>query len=328
MPPMLRSRMAGLAGILLAALAPLWGAPAAQAGFPEKDITFVIPYAAGGNFDIGVRAIIPAMERYLPNKVNIVPANVASGNGGRGAAQVYRAKPDGYTIGIFNIPGVLVLQQRQETGTGYDLDKITWVGSIGSDTYGVAVPWGSALKSMDDLRRLSATRPLKFTSNGPATTVYAATLIFKDLMALPGTLITGYKSSADYLLGATRGDGDLAIGPLPSLRRLQASRSMRVLATFEAHGTFAGVPDAPGLGQPDLSKVTIERMIGAPPGLPDDVKKVLAEALRKAVEDPAVQDWARAADIELTAGSPEQAAATYREQTRFFGRWRKIITGN
>ena len=75
------------------------------AGFPERDITFIIPNQVGGGFDAYVRAIAPVMEKYLPNKVNVVPLNVPAGGGAKGVNQLYRARPDGYTIGILNVPG-------------------------------------------------------------------------------------------------------------------------------------------------------------------------------------------------------------------------------
>ena len=92
------------------------------AGFPDRDITFIIPNQVGGGFDAYVRAIAPVMEKYLPNKVNIVPLNVPAGGGAKGVNQLYRARPDGYTIGILNIPGLFILQAR---GGGYDLNKFT-----------------------------------------------------------------------------------------------------------------------------------------------------------------------------------------------------------
>ena len=60
--------------------------PGTSHAFPDKDITFIIPYTAGGGFDRTVRALAPYMEKYLPKKVNVVPRNVA----GAGAA---RASP-------------------------------------------------------------------------------------------------------------------------------------------------------------------------------------------------------------------------------------------
>src|SRR5262249_18344574 len=103
---------------------------AAPADYPNKNIPFVVPYAPGGGFDIYVRAVTPVMEKYLPRKVSIVPLNVASGGGSRGVAQAFRARPDGYTITIINIPGLFILQAQQGTGA-FDLNRFTWIGAMG-----------------------------------------------------------------------------------------------------------------------------------------------------------------------------------------------------
>src|SRR5579871_5011703 len=100
-----------LAGIAGPAVLTWRHAPAADAGFPARNIQFIIPYAPGGGFDVYVRVIAPVMENFLPHRVNIVPVNVAGGGGSKGTAQLYRARPDGYSIGIFNIPGAFILQQ-------------------------------------------------------------------------------------------------------------------------------------------------------------------------------------------------------------------------
>ena len=208
-------------------------APAGAAGFPERDITFIIPNQVGGGFDAYVRAISPAMEKYLPNKVNVVPLNVPAGGGAKGVSQLYRARPDGYTIGILNIPGLFILQER---GGGYDLNRFTWLAGLGKDPYGLAVPWNSPIKLVADLQALSKTRPVKFTTTGPDGTAYGVTLIATELLGIRLQLITGYRGSSEYVAAAVRGDGDAVITNLPLLARFEASKSLRLIAlnAFEA----------------------------------------------------------------------------------------------
>ena len=311
------------AGIAAPALLLQRRAYAADADFPARDIIFIVPYSAGGGFDNYVRAIAPVMEKYLPNKVSIVPTNVASGNGSRGINQLYRAKPDGHTIGIFNIPGMFILQQ--EGGAGYDLAKFTWLGSMGRDNYGLGVAWTSPVKSVADLRALSQTRPIKFTTTGPEGTAYAATLIGAELLGIKAQLITGYKGSSDYVVGAIRGDGDAVVTALPILRRMRQGQALRILATFEDHGSEDNVDDATTLGQPGLSQIVLERLIGAPPDLPARTQTILADALAKAMKDPQVLAWAKKAGVDVKAESPDEAAAIVRDQAAFFDKWKKIL---
>ena len=120
--------------------------------------------------------------------------------------QLYRAKPDGYTIGILNIPGMFILQQQQGAGA-YDLSKFSWVGTMGEgERYVISVGSKSPLKTYADLKALSAKRPVKLSVTGPEGTAYAATMIGTQLLGLKTQLITGYKGSVDYVVAAIRGD--------------------------------------------------------------------------------------------------------------------------
>ena len=319
-----RLRLAVLMAVLAIAAAGLPG-PGIAGGFPERDITFIIPNQVGGGFDAYVRAIAPAMEKYLPNKVNIVPLNIPAGGGAKGVNQLYRARPDGYTIGILNIPGLFVLQAR---GGGYDLNKFTWLAGLGRDPYGLAVPWNSPVKSVADLKALSATRPVKFTTTGPDGTAYGVTMIATELLGIKLQLITGYKGSSEYVAAAVRGDGDAVITNLPILARFEAGQSLRLLASFTKDGSRPDVPDAAALGHPQLADITVERMVAAPPNLPADIKKILVEAIDKAVNDPAVIALSEKAGMGLALQSPDEVTADVHAQANFFDKWRKYLVPN
>jgi tripartite-type tricarboxylate transporter receptor subunit TctC len=312
--------------LLAAAPALLLARTAVAAAFPDKDIAFVIPDGPGGGFDSYVRAIAPAMEVALPHKVNVVPTNVPGAGGARAASEIFRAKPDGTMIGIFNVPGIAVQQMRG--AGGFDLDKFTWLGRAGEDHYALAVGAASPLKSIDDLKALSQTRAIKFTSTGPAGTAYSATQIAAHLLGLKAQIITGYKGSSDYVVAAIRGDGDAVITALPLLRRLAAGKALRILATFEAKGSVPGVPDAAALGQPDLAQLAVERLVAGPPGLPADMKATLADALAAAMQTPQVAAWAKTADADLSPATPDEAAAILRDQASFIRKWQKVLPAN
>jgi tripartite-type tricarboxylate transporter receptor subunit TctC len=301
-------------------------AQGAAPAFPAKNIQFVIPYAPGGGFDVYVRVIAPVMERYLPNKVTIVPVNVASGGGSRGVAQLYRAKPDGYTIGILNIPGMFILQQQQGAGA-YDLSKFSWIGAVGEgERYVISVGAKSPLKTYADLKALSAKRPVKLSVTGPEGTAYAATMIGSQLLGLRTQLITGYKGSADYVVAAIRGDSDAVIAAIPTTLRFVRGGSIRVLASFENHSSFPGVPDATALGQPELDNISVERVVAAPPGVPAEIRNTLSVALAKALADPMVVKWAKENDVVMRSRTPQETTQLVGQQRVFFDKWKKYLT--
>ncbi|MBO0758101.1 MAG: hypothetical protein J2P54_19820, partial [Bradyrhizobiaceae bacterium] len=155
---------------------------------------------------------------------------------------------------------------------------------------------------------------------------YAATLIGAQLLGIKAQLITGYKGSSDYVVGAIRGDGDAVVTALPILRRMRQGETLRILATFETHGSEKDAADATTLGQPDLSQIVLERLIGAPPGLPTRIQTILADALQKAINDPQVRAWAEKTGVEVQSETPEEAAAIVRDQAAFFNKWKNVLT--
>ena len=309
--------------IAAAPLAAVAARAARAAAFPAKDVSFIIPYAPGGGFDAYVRTVIPAFAAQLGGEARVLPDNVDGTGGAKAANQLYRARPDGYTISIVNVPGVIILQQQG--GLGFDLGRLTWLCNMGRDPYGLAVAAGSPIKSMADLVALGKTRPVKFTCVGPAGTAYSATRIGTSLLGIPSRIIAGYKGTNDYVVAAVRGDGDAAIASLTALAQYRASGLIRVLATFERTSSVPGAEDATTLRQPELAQILQLRPIAAPPALPPALAKTLSDALVASMHDPKVVGWAQANSANLQPDGPDQTRALIEQQTQLIGRWKQYL---
>jgi tripartite-type tricarboxylate transporter receptor subunit TctC len=112
------------------------------------------------------------------------------------------------------------------------------------------------------------------------------------------------------------------------MMRYAKAGELRILASFETKSSIAGIPDATSLNLAELDQITVERPVGAPPGLPADVKKTLSEALAKALADPKVVAWAKENDIIMRSKTPEEAAALVERQRVFFDKWKPyLVTG-
>jgi tripartite-type tricarboxylate transporter receptor subunit TctC len=310
----------------LAALAgAIWGwAAPALAEYPEKDITFIVPHGPGGTFDTYVRAISPALERYLPKKVNVVPTNLPGGNQAKAMNTLFRAKPDGYTISIVDVPGALLPQVINDPVPAYDLKKFTWLAVIGSDPYGVAVNRSSPIKSVDDMKNLG--RPMKVTTTGPGTTSYMVAKISADAFGFPVNIISGYRSSSDYAIGAIRGDGDGTVAVVPILKKYSESGDLRPVVMLAKKSPFAGVPDSGALGHPELETLAIRRLIAGPPGLPDNIRKVLEDALIKAMKDPETIKIMSAAGADMEPEDGAAAAKLVNDSFEFYTKYRKYVS--
>jgi tripartite-type tricarboxylate transporter receptor subunit TctC len=211
---------------------------------------------------------------------------------------------------------------QREGAAAYDLARLSYLGSMGRDAYGIAVAAGSPLHSIADLRALSARQPIRFTTTGREGTAFAATVIAMHLLGLRGRFITGYRGSNDYVVAAIRGDGDAVVATLPLLHQMQQGGLLRVLASFETHSSIEGAEDATSLGQPGLSAIVIERIVAAPPGLPAALQTRLAAALAAAQGEPSVRAWAQAFGTELVARTPAEAAAEVAAQAQFYQTWK------
>jgi tripartite-type tricarboxylate transporter receptor subunit TctC len=298
----------------------------AAVAFPTKDINFIIPAAPGGGFDAYVRAVIPAMEARFNGTVRVIPQNVDGAGGAKAAGQLYRARADGYTVSLLNVPGILILQQQGGGALGFDLERLTWICTMGSDPYALIVPKDSPIKSIADLRTLSRSRAVKFPCPGPASTAYSATRIASSLLGIKEQIIAGYKGTNDYIVAALRGDGDAAIASITALAQFRASGLIRVLASFENRSTIAGVEDATTLKLPELTQIVQLRPVAGPPNLPADIVDALARSIMGAMKDPKVVAWAAAAGANLDDKGPQQTLLALRQQKQFIERWKAVLT--
>jgi tripartite-type tricarboxylate transporter receptor subunit TctC len=294
------------------------------ASYPDRDINFIIPYAPGGGFDAYARIVIDPLAKALPKKVNIVPMNVEGAGGGKATSQLFHAKPDGYNIAIISIPGAIVQQLIQGEG-GYDLTKMSWIGNMGTDAFGVAVGANSPIKSIADMQALSKKRAVKFTSTGAGSTGRAGAIIGSKLLGINSQVITGYKGTSEYLVAAARGDGDAAVCSLTAMQGLAKAGVIRIIASFEAKSSIPGVQDATALGQPELVKIAETRPIAAPPGLPKNIQAALSDALTKALKSPEVTAWAQKNGANLVPASPEDTLKIVQDQTAFINKWKDVL---
>lgn len=272
-----------------AVTAMMFGGPVA-AEFPEKNIIFIVPYNPGGGMDSTARQIAKIMPKYLPNNITVVPKNVPGAGGRKGWGELYRAKPDGYTIAVFNMPGAAIPQLMGDK-VSYDINKVVWIGRMSTSPYLLGVSGKSSIKSLSDIKGLG--RPLKIASTGFGSTAYAGASIAQQVIGYQATYLTGYKGSRQYILGVVRGDADAAVAPTQTFSKFLQSGDIRGIVTFEEKSSFAGVPTIAEAGYPELTGLGVERLVGAPPGTPASVQKILSDAMGKAAGDADSLAWAR-----------------------------------
>lgn len=276
------------------ALSALAAAPA-QAEYPEEGpVTFVVPYGPGGGFDTIVRIFAPEVEKVLG--ATIVPKNIAGASGTRGGQSVARAEADGYTIGIYNVPGLNVAGTLGRD-IGFNLDEVTWIANLAESKYAVAVARDSPVTSLKDLCGLG--RSIKLSDTGRDSTSSIASVIAFNQIGCEINNITGYGGSNDTMIAVMRGEVDATLKPISSLAKYTDSGDLRLIATLTDAPVIEGVPSTTDLGFPELAKLGLNRVVGGPPDLPADVVETLAGAFKAAAESSAVQEWGGSTGTEI-----------------------------
>lgn len=296
---------------------------APKADFPTKDVTFVVPVSPGGGYDTYSRILAPFLEKNLPKKVNVVVKNVPGGEWRIGINEVYKAKPDGYTIGIFNIPGNVV---SQIMGTAeFDLNKITWIGRMTDTVYLAALSPKSKIKNLEDMKKADV---VKAGVVGLSSTAGLSALISAQEMGFKLNPIN-HDGSQEAIISAIRGDVDMVIYPFPTLNKFVVnSKDLKPLWVY-TDKRLPDLPDVPTIGEVGykqlLDTVRMDYLVGATPGLPEDVAKIWREAFQKALADPDLQRMMKEAKQPANPANDKQAAEIIKNSIQGFQKYKDLI---
>jgi tripartite-type tricarboxylate transporter receptor subunit TctC len=317
-------RRAGISGHMLLAAVLSLAPPSlpAAAAYPERHIDLIVPYAAGGGFDLYARAVGKAMERHLG--VSVVARNAPGAAGTRGIVAMFRAPADGYTFAIIDLPGGMQPQILGEP-VQYDLDKVTWLGVVNIGTYSLVVGRSSPFQTLDKYLSGKPRVPFMATTGG---NMLAAAKIAVTTLKAEARYLTGFQGGPDTHLAVMRGEADAAMGIDLTITRHIESGDLKRILWFQrsgARGGEPGVPTVDDIGHPELANLALYRLFAAPSGLPNDVRVKLRDAMQKALHDPELRKWSEATGSPLDPGTPEEAQRLYQEQKAFMLRNIEIL---
>jgi tripartite-type tricarboxylate transporter receptor subunit TctC len=271
-----------LAGLAAAGIATAAGA---AGKYPEKPIEFVVGYKPGGGYGDLAQAIAPFIEKHLPNKANVVVRNMDGAGNVVAANYLHKAKPDGYTIGLYNVVGLALNQVSRKSQ--YDLAKTTWLARVNVDNVVALVNAKGPYSSINDFKKQAKPEYIVSIRGITDNNTLAAAVTFDKMKVKWKPL--NHEGASNAILSVIRGDADIILASYESFQQYVDSGDVKPLLYYDSK-RFPRMPDTPipaEIGMPELAdSMNTQRMIGAPPGLPADVRNVLETAIRKAVEDP------------------------------------------
>jgi tripartite-type tricarboxylate transporter receptor subunit TctC len=280
-------------GVLAAA-----GVASAQ-NYPNRPITVIVPYPAGGGADIGARTWAGLLEKELGVTVNVV--NRGGGAGVPGHSAIANAKPDGYTIGVLTNDISLYKPQGLAELTYADMRMLGRATRIAS---GINVHIDSPYKSVKELADAIKANPgqLKATGAAPGVNWHIAFLgLMLDLGLSPDTVtwVPTQGGTAGHL-DVAAGNSTFSTASMAEATALIGSGKLRPLAVM-ATERLKGFPDTPTLAETIGSKWTysVTHGIAGPKGLPDDIANRLIEALGKVVQSDAFREAMATRSIEV-----------------------------
>jgi tripartite-type tricarboxylate transporter receptor subunit TctC len=281
--------------VLLAAAFLLAAGPV-QAAYPEKPVTMIITFSAGGSSDVQARIMEKYWNKYVPQQKWVFVYKPGAG-GAIGAGEIAMSKKDGYTIGGINIPHLVI--QAMTSTSQFSINDFDFICQVVNDPQAVVVRKDSKITSVKELFDYAAANPgkLKMGMVGPNSGHH---LMYLDVGKKYGFKATEvfYKGATDQNAALLGGEIDVMFGNLNDVMR--SLDEMRVLA-LAAEKRNAFLPETPTLRELGYDILSdIRRTFAAPKGIPAAELTFLRETFKKICMDADYQkDMA-------TAGQPAE----------------------
>jgi tripartite-type tricarboxylate transporter receptor subunit TctC len=260
----------------------------ALAAWPEdRPIEVVVGFPAGGGTDIMARKLIPFMEKRLGGKARFIVLNKPGAAGEISTTAIARAEPDGYTIGVVNVPSFLFVPMTKKSQ--YSPDDVRLVARVVDDPTVVVVRADSKLSNLKDIVEALRAKPgsITFGHNGVGSNGHLALRLMADATKVQANEVPyrGTAAQKTDLLGGHLEVGLISAGEVAELHG-GAKGDLKVIAILAKSRLPAlpGVPTAEEAGVPVV--MSSERGFAVAKSVPDMVVRALEAAIADSVRDP------------------------------------------
>ena len=280
-------RIGAIAAALIGAAAVTASLAAAQTSFPEqRNITVVVPAAAGGTTDIIARVIAKVLGQSLDRSV--IVENRAGANGNVGSAYVARAAPDGHTLLVAPSNNV-VINQFVMAHLGYDpIADLAPVALVADTPLLIIAPAAFPAATLQEFVQAVRAKPdaYSYGSPGAGTPPYLAS---ERLLKLTGLTMphVPYRGAAPALADVASGNIQLSMAALGSAEPFRQAGTIRILAVA-APQRMKAIPDVPTTAQAGFKDFEFSTWwaVLAPKQTPAAIVNTLNARLQEAFTDP------------------------------------------
>ena len=314
--------MKSLKTLALCAALLVAASPQAQTNYPNKPITVVVPYGAGGSADSRSRQLAQKMSLIL--KQPFVVDNKPGAGGNIGTEFVAKAPPDGYTIGMGNFAPLAV--NKALFGTlRYDPEiDLSPIILVEKGPLILVVNPNSQYKSIQDIVTAAKTKPgtLTFSSGGIGGSHQLSAELFMQNAGIQ-MIHVPYKSGSAALTDLMAGNVDMMFDQMYSaVPSIRADKLRPIAITSKKRSPlFPNVPSFAELGFPKVEVLNWQGFI-APAGTPKPIIDKLNKAANEALKDPQLRELMLSQGNEIGGGSPADFAALIKSEA---AKWSAVV---
>lgn len=295
--------------------------PARAQSFPDRAITLVVPFAAGGSTDVVARVIAQKMGEDL--KQQVVVENVAGAGGNLGAARVARAPADGYTI-LMGTVATHALNPLILKAKPYDPEKdFSPVSLLVIVPNVLVVNPQLPVKNVAELIALIKKDPDKYSyaSSGNGTPLHLSGELFNSMAGVKMQHVP-YKGAGPALNDLIGNQISIMFDNLPSSSGHIKAGTLRALGITTAKSA-PSFPDVPTIAETIPGYETYSwNALFAPAGTPSEVVAALNSAANRALKDPAVAARMNDFSATIVGSTPEDLS---KHVTAELAKWGPVV---
>jgi len=294
-----------------------WAGPAE---YPDKPVTVIVPFAAGGPTDTIARVVATSMD--AQSGKSFVIENLGGAGSTIGTAKVARAKPDGYTL-LWGSSSALVIAPHLYAHLAYDpVKSFEPVGRVASTPYVLMVRADSPYKTYEDLIAGMRKKPgsLNFGSPGEGTSLHLTLELMLEENGVKAVHVP-FKGGAPAMQALLGGYVQFLVDvPSAALPMIKSGR-VRALAVTSAT-RLPELPDTPTLQELGLKNFESQAWFAvlAPRGTPAPIVEKLQKMLRAALKDPKVVSTLDAQGFHALDPSPAELSEAIERESKLWGK--------
>ena len=303
--------------ILFTLCAALVGIAPAQAAWPERTVTLIVPWAPGGSTDILARMLSDYLTRSLGQ--TFIVENKAGASGNIGSNLVAKAKPDGYTLLVGSMSTHAMNQALFSSMPFEPVDDFTPISLVAFVTNTLVINPKIPVNNVAELIAYAKANPkkLNFASAGAGSTNHISAVLFEVAAGIQMTHIP-YKGGAPAVLDTVAGQTEVLFGAGTQTLPHVKSGKLKLLAVTES-ARSPQLPDTPTVAEtlPGYELVVWYGAFG-PKDLPKEITERLSTEINRIVALPEVRSKMSAIGVEVVTSTPAGFAKTLQQDAAKF----------